>query len=97
MFFELFEFLTKMEVGLPIIIAIFAVGGLIYVYNDSKKERLARQLVMDKQNSQWLSLYKENLVESAATRKEISQLHIVVAELQGVIKSIYDLGLKSVS
>ena len=96
MVFELYEFLTRMEIGLPITIALFAVAGLIYVYNDGKKERRERQLIMDKQNAQWLGLYKENLKETSATREEMGKLRVVVAELQGVIRSIYDLGLKSV-
>jgi hypothetical protein len=80
---------SLIEYGLPLAVAILAIAGLIYVYNDGKKERAVRQVVMDKQNMQWLALYKENLEESAKMRKEMHRYSEVITELKGVIRGLY--------
>lgn len=82
---------------LPIGVAVLAIAGLVFVYNDSKKERKERQAVMDYQNEQWLELYKENLEETAELRKEMSKTREVISELKGVIQSLYDMGIKRAS
>lgn len=97
MVFELYEFLTRMEVGLPIMIALFTTVALVYVYRDAKLERIDRQNVMDRQNEQWLGLYKENLEETAKTREEMSKTREVISELKGVIQALYNMGIKRAS
>jgi cbb3-type cytochrome oxidase subunit 3 len=93
---ELFKVIAELLSGhtLPIGVALLAIIGLIYVYNDSKKERFERQKVMDLQNAQWLELYKENLEETAELRKEMGKTREVISELKGVIQSLYDMGIK---
>ena len=83
--------------SLPIAVAVLALLGLVYVYNDSKAERRDRQKVMDHQNEQWLELYKENLEETAELRKEMGKTREVISELKGVIQSLYDMGIKRAS
>lgn len=75
-------------------VAILSLGALVYVYNDGKKERASRQEVMDKQNEQWLNLYKENLEETAKVREEMGKTREVISELKGVIQSLYNMGIK---
>ena len=93
------EFIVDLLQGasLPIGVAVLAILGLIYVYNDSKQERKARQEVMDQQNEQWLELYKDNLEETAELRQEMSKTREVISELKGVIQSLYDMGIKRAS
>ena len=80
--------------SLPIAVALLAIGATIVVYMDSKKERQERQEIMDKQNAQWLELYKSNLDETAKIREEMSNTRIVISELKGVIQGLYDMGIK---
>ena len=80
--------------GIPIAVSIISMSALVYVYNDSKKERIERQQVMDRQNAQWLELYKENLNETAQIREEMGKTREVISELKGVIQSLYDMGIK---
>ena len=79
-----------------IAVAILAIAALIYVYKDSKAERTKRQEIMDKQNEQWMGLYKENLLETAKVRDEISRTRGVISALESVISNLSDLILKTI-
>ena len=91
---EFFELFSSVKMGIPIAVSIISMSALVYVYNDSKKERIERQQVMDRQNAQWLELYKENLNETAQIREEMGKTREVISELKGVIQSLYDMGIK---
>ena len=80
--------------SLPIAVAFIAIGATIVVYLDSRKERKERQEVMDRQNKQWLGLYKDNLEETANIRKEMSATRVVISELKGVISNLNEIVLK---
>lgn len=91
---EFFLELLKGGVAPGIVIAILAILGIIYIYRDGRTERVARQLVMDKQNAQWLNLYKENLEETSKVREEMGKTREVISELKGVISSLNEIVLK---
>ena len=77
-----------------IAIAILALMGIVYIYRDAKTERSTRQEIMDKQNAQWLNLYKENLSETSKVREELGKTREVISELKGVIGNLNELVLK---
>lgn len=77
-----------------IAIAILALMGIVYIYRDAKTERSTRQEIMDKQNAQWLNLYKENLSETSKVREEMGKTREVISELKGVIGNLNELVLK---
>ena len=87
--FEIFK-----TFSLPMAVALTAIGATVVVYLDSRKERKERQEVMDRQNKQWLSLYKDNLEETANIRKEMSATRVVISELKGVISNLNEIVLK---
>jgi len=88
---EFFELFSAAELGIPMGVAVLAIIGLVYVYRDAKIERKERQNVMDRQNSQWLNLYAENIEEIKKMREESANTRQVIGELKGLIKIMYEV------